>query len=107
MKTFEEFKNEVNELVDIYNQQDHWVDGEVGRLKVTIKPIFGDFSNDGYMPKYCSNFVIYYGSENPCKTNRFFTFDLMINKYVSGFISSKDRTTRKNARNAFKGIFDI
>lgn len=106
MKTFEEFKKEVSELVAIYNSQNHWIEGEVGQTKTTIKPIFRDFSNDGYTPKYCANFIISFG-ENSYRTDRFFEFDLMIEKYVSGFKQAKGKFIRKNVRNAFKSIFEI
>ena len=107
MKTFEDFKNEVREMCEIYNTQDHWVDGEVGGLKVTLKPIFGDFSSDGYMPKYVANFVVYWGGKNPCKSSRYIKYNCKFDQYISGFKCSPVNNIRKSIRGAFKKIYDI
>lgn len=107
MKSFEDFKNEVQKMVDIYNTQDHWVDGKVDGLKVTLKPIFGDFSSDGYMPKYVANFIVYWGGKNPCKSCRYVEYNCRFRNYVSGCFSSPVRSTLKSIRGSFKKIFDI
>ena len=107
MKTFEDFKNEVQKMVDVYNTQNHWVDGEVGGLKVTLKPIFGDFSSDGYMPKYVANFVVYWGGKNPVKSGRYVEYNCRFGQYVSGCRHSPVRNTNKSIRGSFKKIYDI
>lgn len=107
MKSFEDFKNEVQKMVDIYNTQDHWVDGKVDGLKVTLKPIFGDFSSDGYMPKYVANFIVYWGGKNPCKSGRYVEYNCRFRNYVSGCFRSPVRSTLKSIRGSFKKIFDI
>ena len=107
MKTFEEFKNEVKRMADIYNQQDHWVDNKVEGWKITIKPIFGDFSDDGYMPSYCANFIVYWGGEHPYKGGLFIKYNLRFDNYTSGSTSWRERFTRKSVRGAFKKIWNI
>lgn len=107
MKSFEDFKNEVQKMVDIYNAQDHWVDGKVGGMKVTLKPIFGDLSSDGYMPKYVANFIVYWGGKNPCKSVRYVEYNCRFRHYVSGCFTSPVRSTLKSIRGSFKKIFDI
>ena len=107
MKSFEDFKNEVQKVVDIYNAQDHWVDGKVGGMKVTLKPIFGYLSSDGYMPKYVANFIVYWGGENPVKSGRYVEYNIRFGQYVSGCFSSPIRSSLKTIRGSFKKIFDI
>ena len=107
MKSFEDFKNEVQRMVDIYNTQDHWVDGKVGGLKVTLKPIYGDYSNDGYMPKFCAGFIVYWGGKNPSKSGRYIEYNCRFRHYVSGSRYSPVRSTLKSIRGSFKKIFDI
>ena len=107
MKSFEDFKNEVQKMVDIYNTEDHWVDGKVDGLKVTLKPIFGDFSSDGYMPKFYAGFIVYWGGKNPCRSDRFFEYNIRFDRYVSGSKHWREKTTRKSVIGAFKGIFEI
>ena len=107
MKSFEDFKNEVQKMVDIYNTQDHWVDGEVGGLKVTLKPIFGDFSSEGYRPKYVANYIVYWAGKNPYKNGKYVEYDIRFGGYVSGCRHSPVKNTNKSIRGAFKKIFDI
>lgn len=107
MKTFEDFKQEVQKMVNIYNTQDHWVDNKVGGLKVTLKPIFGDYSNDGYMPKYCANFIVFWDEKKVGVSDRYVVYNIRFDNYTSGVKTLPGKNTRKSIRGVFKKIYDI
>ncbi len=107
MKELEDFKNEVEKMVDIYNRQEHWVDGEIGGLIITIKPIFGDFSSDGYMPKFCANFLVFWGGKYNFKSNSYIEYNIRFERYISGFKNLPPSKAYKSIRASFKKNFNI
>lgn len=104
MKSFEIFKYEVQILCDIYNKQDHRA---CGNQKMTLKPIFGDFSSDGYMPKYVANFIIYYDGKSPYKSRDFVEYNCRFGNCASGWSLPLEIFYFKTLRGAFKKIFCI
>ena len=106
MKTFEEFKKEVQQVVDAYNAEGHWVDAKEGGLRISISPVFADYSSDGYMPKYYAGFNVMWGEEHKFKSGRYVTYVLRFGKpYVSGVKGSPVRNSYKTLRSAFQKIF--
>lgn len=107
MKTFEDFKSEITKLAEVYNNQDHRVDGSSRGLKITIKPVFADYSNDGYEPQYSASFIVYWGDNHRFNSGRFIKYLHRLCSYQPHFKGHPQMRAYKSVRKAFSCIYDI
>lgn len=102
MKTFEEFKSEVQKMVDTYNGKGHRLEDGV---LVTYKPVFEDRTDDGYMPHYYAGFVVCHDGKPFVKTGAYVKYAIYYNTpWMSG--ARNDRYWRKTLRGVFYKIFN-
>lgn len=102
MKTFEEFKSEVQKMVDTYNGKGHRLEDGV---LVTYRPVFEDRSGDGHMPHYFACFQVLYDGRPFAKTGTYVKYAINYSTpWQSGVRAN--RYWRKTLRGVFYKIFN-